>query len=82
LRYRKVTLTPFIYFGLPLLFARELRSFDLHSLVREKTIDFKYGPWVQYRMNFKKVSVDRLEGDMILKDTGKQVGSISATRTA
>ncbi|WP_374565127.1 hypothetical protein [Nitrosomonas sp.] len=68
--------------GLPLLFAREIRSFDLHSLVREKTRDFKYGVWVQYRMVFKTISADRLVGDMVLVNTGERVGSVNATRTA
>ena len=69
-------------FGLPMFFARKLKSFDLHSLLREKTREFEYGAWVQYRMVFDRATVDRLEGQMIRVDTGRAVGRVSATRTA
>ncbi len=65
----------------PYLLRVELNELTLRSLIREKDIEFEYGPWSRYRMKFESSSGHTLKGRMVLIDTGTTVGRITAIRT-
>ncbi len=65
----------------PYLLRSELKELWLRSRTREKAMEFDYGPWARYRMQFDSSSGRILKGRMVLANTGTKVGDIEARRT-
>lgn len=65
----------------PYLLRAELKELRLRSRIRETTIEFDYGPWAQYRMEFSASSGQTLTGHMVLVESNTEVGVIEARRT-
>jgi hypothetical protein len=55
---------------IPFLLRSELKKLHLRSRIREKAVEFEYGAWAQYRMEFQTSSGRELKGQMVLVETG------------
>ena len=66
----------------PFFLRSELKNLHLRSRIREKAIQFNYGAWAQYRMEFDTSTSSQLKGHMVLAETGERVGEVFARRTA